>query len=161
MTLLDLVQEGNIGILSALNEYNPYNGCPFRKAVGTYISGAMWDALCSRDAMVRLPEGVHTQIRKIKAAARRLEHSFGHQPSVDDIACETGLSSDQVFHVFGYERQQRVDSLQGMLLEDEDDDRRDFVSLFQVSLESEQERQTALAIALRQAMQEVINRPST
>ena len=44
-------------------------------------------------------------------------------------------------HVFGYERQQRVDSLQGMLLEDEDDDRRDFVSLFQASMESEQERQ--------------------
>ena len=31
MTLLDLVQEGNIGILCALNEYNPYNGCPFRR----------------------------------------------------------------------------------------------------------------------------------
>ena len=64
--------------------------------VGTYISGAMWDALCSRDAMVRLPEGVHTQIRKIKGAARRLELSFGRQPSVDEIAREAGLSSDEV-----------------------------------------------------------------
>lgn len=156
MTLLDLVQEGNIGFLRALDEYNPYNGCPFRRAAGRYISGAIWEARCRFDAMVRLPEDVHTKLSKIKKASYRLQGDLERQPSVDEIAREVGMSSDDLYDLFGYQCQQHAESLQGMLLEDEDEDRRDFVSLFQASIVDEQARQTALAVALRKAMQEVI-----
>lgn len=96
LTLDDRVQEGITGLIKAAERFNPKRRVRF----GTYASWWIWQAISraiadqSRD--IRIPVHMHVRLRKLKRQSEELNRKLGRNPTVAELADETGLSPDQV-----------------------------------------------------------------
>lgn len=87
----DLIQAGTVGLLDALNRYDPQAGASFATFASQRIRGAMIDELRSRDW---LPRSVRRKARSVDACTRKLEQQYGRAPEEREIAREMGVSLD-------------------------------------------------------------------
>lgn len=92
----DLVQEGSLGLLDALERFDPRRGVGFEAYASFRIRRAIFDALTERGRLVRLPKYVVERRHAIDQATARILAESGHPPTVDELAAVTGLSVDAV-----------------------------------------------------------------
>jgi RNA polymerase primary sigma factor len=104
----ELMQEGAVGLLRALERYDPTLGTPFWAYAGWWVRQAMQQLVTELMRPVVLSDRAVRQLARIKAARSRLAQANGREPSLGDLADSTGLTRDHVDHLVAAERRPRA-----------------------------------------------------
>lgn len=96
LPMLDLIQEGNIGLMQAVKRFDYRRGFKFSTYATWWIRQAITRALSNDSRVVRLPVHVVEALRKIKNLAPRLANELGREPTVDEIGNELNLTPERV-----------------------------------------------------------------
>ncbi len=99
MTLLDLVQEGTLGLIRAAEKFDWRRGFKFSTYATLWIRQAIQRGLADKARVIRLPVAVEQQERKVAAAERRLAFELGRDPTPSEVAAATGLRPAQVIKI--------------------------------------------------------------
>jgi|GEM_PF-578362 len=92
----DLMQEGLIGLIKGIENFDPQRGYQLSTFAGFWIRQAITRALSKQSRTIRIPEERLTEIRQVKSTAERLEKTMGCIPSTEDIAREMGKPASRI-----------------------------------------------------------------
>lgn len=101
MSFLDLVQEGNVGLMHAAEMFDNSTGCRFGTYATWWIRQAISRGIADQARLVRLPVYLTTTARTMLRAQRELFAALGREPTVDDIADELQMPARRVRSVLG------------------------------------------------------------
>ena len=96
LQIQDLIEEGNIGLIKAVERFKLSKGCRFSTYATYWIRQSIDRAIANQANTVRLPIHVSTDISKLSRAERELTASFGREPSVRELSEKSGLSGRYV-----------------------------------------------------------------
>jgi RNA polymerase primary sigma factor len=96
LTLHDRVQEGNLGLMKAIDRFDPTKGFRFSTYASWWIKHAIRRAVVNRDRTIRLPAHLQATAQRISASRSRLRQKGEHEPSARDIAEDMDLPLDKV-----------------------------------------------------------------
>jgi RNA polymerase primary sigma factor len=104
----ELMQDGVVGLLRALERYDPAIGTPFWAYAGWWVRQAMQELVADLMRPVVLSDRAVRQLARIKRARASLSQANGHEPSVAELSTSTGLSRQQIGQLIAAERRPRA-----------------------------------------------------
>jgi RNA polymerase primary sigma factor len=99
MSFLDLIQEGNTGLMRAVDKYEYRRGFKFSTYATWWIRQAITRAIADQARTIRIPVHMIDVLSKLQQTAKRLQHELGRLPSPEETALAAGISLEESLHV--------------------------------------------------------------
>lgn len=150
MQFLDLIQEGNLGLIKAAEKFDYEKGFKFSTYATWWIRQAITRAIADQARTIRVPVHMVENINKLLRAKRELIQKFGREPSPEEIAEYMDIPVERVMEITKIS--QEPVSLETPVGEEDDSHLGDFVQDYNVPVPEEAATQTALKMQIKEAL---------